>query len=63
MQSKADRLYCGDRYRGCDAELTSADLEAGCCTQCGEPLEPVEFPLEHALLMSIAEIQSQREAA
>lgn len=59
---KPRRVYCGDRDRGCGAELTSADLEAGCCTQCKEPLVVPEFPLEHALLMSLAEIQSQREA-
>lgn len=58
-----ERIYCGDRDRGCGAELTPADLENGACTQCGEPLVAPEFPLEHALLMSIAEIQSQREAA
>lgn len=57
------RIYCGDRNRGCGAELTSADLEAGCCTQCHEPLVPEPLPLKHALLLSLSELQSQRDAA
>lgn len=63
QNTKQDPIYCGDKYRGCGGSLSSADLQAGHCTQCGEPLVAAEFPLEHALLMSIAEIQSQREAA
>lgn len=59
----AGRIYCGDRDRGCGAELTPADLEAGCCTQCHEPLVAQPLPLEHALLLSLSELQSQREAA
>lgn len=57
-----ERAFCGDRNRGCGASLTSTDLELGHCTQCGEPLEVPEFPLEQALLLSLSEIQSQREA-
>lgn len=40
----AQRTYCGDRDRGCGAKITPADLEAGFCTQCGEPLVPSVFP-------------------
>lgn len=63
QNTKQDRIFCGDRDRGCGAELTPADLENGACTQCGEPLEVVPLPLYHALLMSIAEVRNQREAA
>lgn len=55
-----NELYCGDRNRGCGASLTEADLEAGHCTQCGESLVPEEFPLEHALLLSLSEAESRR---
>jgi hypothetical protein len=54
------RVYCGDRERGCGAELTQADMEAGFCTQCREPLTTEVLPLEQALLMSLAEVESQR---
>jgi hypothetical protein len=56
------RVYCGDRYRGCGATLTEADLEAGFCTQCHEPLVVTPFPMEHALLLSLAEVESRRAA-
>lgn len=56
------RIYCGDRERGCGAEITSADLEAGFCTQCHLPLVAETLPLETALLLSLAEVQSEREA-
>lgn len=56
------RIYCGDRERGCGAEITSADLEAGFCTQCREPLIAETLPMETALLLSLAEVQSEREA-
>jgi hypothetical protein len=59
---KTQRIYCGDRERGCGAEVTSADLEMGACTQCGLRLEPEPLPLRHQLLLSLQEIQSQREA-
>jgi hypothetical protein len=59
MKTK-QRTFCGDRDRGCGAEITSADLEAGFCTQCHEPLTVPEFPLEHALLLSLSEIESAR---
>ena len=62
MKVISERLYCGDRNRGCGDELSAADVEAGFCTQCREPLKPESFPLEHALLRSIREIQIQREA-
>lgn len=62
MKQNSERVFCGDRLRGCGGELTEADLEAGCCTQCGEPLVAPELPLRHALLMSLAEIHSQRSA-
>jgi len=54
------RAYCGDRDRGCGAELTEADLEMGACSQCGEPLTTPELPLRHALLMSLSEVESAR---
>lgn len=63
MIETTPRIYCGNRDRGCGAELTQADLEACCCTQCGEPLVAEVFPLEQALLLSLSELQSQREAA
>jgi hypothetical protein len=62
MQNTTQRIYCGDRDRGCGAEITSADLEAGFCTQCELRLEPEPLPLRHQLLLSLQEIQSQREA-
>jgi hypothetical protein len=61
MKTK-QRIFCGDRDRGCGNELTSADLEAGFCTQCHEPLTVPEFPLEQALLMSLNEAESARAA-
>lgn len=33
--AKAKRRYC----KGCGAELTTADREAGACTQCGKLLK------------------------
>lgn len=60
---KLERVYCGDRNRGCGAEITPTDIEAGSCTQCGEPLVGETFPLEQALLMSLAEIESQKQEA
>jgi len=54
------RAYCGDRDRGCGAEVTEADLEMGACSQCGEPLTTPELPLRHALLMSLSEVESSR---
>jgi hypothetical protein len=61
-EMKAQRIYCGDRERGCGAEITAADLEMGACSQCGLRLEPEPLPLRHQLLLSLQEIQSQREA-
>jgi hypothetical protein len=58
-----ERTYCGDSVRGCGASLTEADLEAGFCTQCHEPLVASEFPLEHALLMSLEQVESAKRAA
>jgi hypothetical protein len=55
------RVYC--RNQSCGASLTPADLEAGHCTQCGLSLVAETFPLEAALLLSISEIRSQRNAA
>lgn len=60
--AKPRRVFCGDRDRGCGSSLTSTDLENGACTQCGEPLVVPEFPMEQALLLSLFEAQSQREA-
>jgi hypothetical protein len=60
MKTNIRRIYCGDRDRGCGAEITSADLEAGFCTQCYEPLTVPEFPLEHALILSLSEVESAR---
>lgn len=56
------RMYCGDRNVGCGSEITSADLERGACTQCGLPLVAPEFPLRHALLLSLAEVQREKDA-
>ena len=61
-QTETRRAYCGDINRGCGAELTEADLEAGRCTQCGEPLTVPDFPLEHALLMSLEQVENARMA-
>jgi len=57
-QQNTQRTYCGDRNRGCGSSLTETDLDAGFCTQCHEPLTVPEFPLEHALLLSLSEAQS-----
>jgi hypothetical protein len=59
------RAYCGDSNRGCGASLSEADFEAGFCTQCHEPLTASGFPLEHALLLSLAQVESanKRQAA
>jgi uncharacterized paraquat-inducible protein A len=38
-KTRAVRLNAGRRYcKGCQAEITSADREAGCCTQCQYPV-------------------------
>lgn len=50
--------YC----KNCGAEITECDIEAGFCTQCKTPLVAPELPLEQQLLMSIREVQSQRDA-
>ncbi len=55
------RAYCGDRDRGCGASLSEVDLSLGACTQCGEPLTTPEFPLKHALLLSLSEAQSMKK--
>ena len=55
--------FCGNRVEGCGAALTSTDFEAGACTQCGYPLVEPELKLEQALLLSLEEVQSQREAS
>lgn len=62
MKQNSERVVCGDRLRGCGGELTEADLEAGCCTQCKTLLVAPEFGLEHQLLQSLAEVQSRRDA-
>lgn len=54
--------FCGNRDEGCGASLTPADFEAGACTQCQYPLGVSGLPLEHQLLLSLREIQSQRDA-
>jgi hypothetical protein len=53
--------FCGNRESGCGAELTEADFENGACTQCSYPLGVSGLPLEHQLLLSLREIQSQRD--
>lgn len=58
-----ERRYCGDRQRGCGAELSETDFQVGFCTQCGFPLIPEILPLEQALLQSLQQIQSERDAA
>ena len=63
MNQNSDRIYCGDRNVGCGASLTEIDFDLGYCSQCGFPLQPEPLPLEHALLLSLAELQSEREAA
>jgi hypothetical protein len=50
--------YC----KNCGSEITETDREAGYCTQCKTPLVAPEPPLEHKLLMSIREVQSERDA-
>jgi hypothetical protein len=49
--------YCPN----CGAEITETDVEAGYCTQCREAIGPEPLPLETALLLSLSELQSQRD--
>lgn len=54
------KTYCGTYNQGCGASLTESDFKAGYCTQCLLSLEPESLPLEHALLLSLREVESQR---
>lgn len=62
MKQNSERVFCGDRLRGCGASLTEVDLELGHCSQCGYSLEPQPLPLEQQLLESIDRVQSRRDA-
>jgi hypothetical protein len=46
----------------CGAEITETDVEAGYCTQCGDGIGHDPLPLRHQLLLSLSELQSQRDA-
>jgi hypothetical protein len=56
---KADRAatYCPN----CGAEITETDVEAGYCTQCKAIIGIELLPLSHQLLLSLSELQSQRD--
>lgn len=62
MKQNSERVFCGDRLRGCGASLTEVDFDLGHCSQCGYILEPESLPLDHQLLQSLAEVQSRRDA-